>query len=159
MVGDRPIPWDWLIKDVAPEKRDNLEAIVELIDWEANTAPDFKERHFTPPIPVKDEEAMREEGYREVWVAYNSPYFSAKELTVFPGRTVTTVEPEAYGVIAVQGYGRFGRLAVSTPTLIRFGQWTEDEFFVTRERCPGRRDHHQPEPDRASGVVEALRTR
>lgn len=133
LVGDRPIPWDWLTKDVAPEKRDNLEAIVELIDWEANTAPDFKERHFTPPIPVKDEEAMQEEGYREVWIAYNSPYFSAKELTVFPGRTVTTVEPEAYGVIAVQGYGRFGRLAVSTPTVIRFGQWTEDEFFVTRE--------------------------
>ena len=133
LVGDRPIPWEWLIKDVAPDKRDNLEAIVELIDWEANTAPDFKERHFTPPIPVKDEEAMREQGYREVWVAYDSPYFSAKELTVFPGRSVTIVDPEAYGVIAVQGYGRFGKLAVSTPTLIRFGQWTEDEFFVTRD--------------------------
>jgi len=133
LAGDRPIPWEWLIKDVAPDKRDNLEAIVELIDWEANTAPDFKERHFTPPVPVRDEEEMRELGYREVWVSYGSPYFSAKELTVFPGRTVTITDPEAYGVIAVQGYGRFGPLAVSTPTLIRFGQWTEDEFFVTRD--------------------------
>ncbi len=133
LVGDKAIPWDWVIKDVAPDKRHDLAAIVELIDWEANTAPDFKERHFTPPVPVRDEEEMRELGYREVWVSYGSPYFSAKELTVFPGRTVTITDPEAYGVIAVQGYGRFGPLAVSTPTLIRFGQWTEDEFFVTRD--------------------------
>ncbi|HLS90384.1 MAG TPA: hypothetical protein VK101_03970 [Limnochordia bacterium] len=132
LVGDRPIPREWLIKDVPPEHRDNLAAIVELIDWEANTAPDFKERYFRPPLPARDEEAMKAEGYREVWVTYGSPYFSAKELTVFPGRSVTLTDPEAYGVVVIQGYGRFGSLAVSSPTMIRFGDWTEDELFVTR---------------------------
>jgi len=75
---------------------------------------------------------MKAEGYREVWVTYGSPYFSAKELTVFPGRSVTLTDPEAYGVVVIQGYGRFGSLAVSSPTMIRFGDWTEDELFVTR---------------------------
>ena len=133
LAGDRPIPWEWLVRDVVPEAREDLEAIVDLLDWEANTAPDFYERYFTPPIPAREEQAMEEEGYREVWVAYGSPYFSAKELTVAPGRTVTIRDPEAYGVVAVQGYGRIGKLAVSTPAMIRFGEWTEDEFFVSRD--------------------------
>ena len=30
-----------------------------------------------------------------------------------------------------QGYGRFGKLPVSTPSMIRFGQMTEDELFVS----------------------------
>lgn len=132
LVGGRAIPREWMTKDVLPEHRENLEAIADLIDWEANTAPDFKERYFAPPIPVQDEEAMGEEGYREVWVSYHSPFFSAKELTVFPGRSVNVSDPEAYGAIVVQGYGRVGKLAVSSPTMIRFGEWTEDELFVTR---------------------------
>ncbi len=98
-----------------PEHRDNLDAIVELIDWEANTAPDFKERYFRPPLPARDQEAMTAEGYREVWVTYGSPYFSAKELTVFPGRSVTLTDPEAYGVVVVQGYGRLAALPSALP--------------------------------------------
>ena len=37
----------------------------------------------------------------------------------------------AYGIIVTQGYGRFGKLPVSTPSMIRFGQMTEDELFVS----------------------------
>jgi hypothetical protein len=32
-----------------------------------------------------------------------------------------------------QGYGRLGTLPVSTPAMIRFGQMTEDELFVTAD--------------------------
>ncbi len=55
----------------------------------------------------------------------------AKRLTVLPGRTVTIKDPVAYGLICVQGHGRFGPHPISSPAMIRFGQMTEDEFFVT----------------------------
>ena len=37
----------------------------------------------------------------------------------------------AYGAILVQGYGKFGNHDVETPTLIRYGQMTKDELFVS----------------------------
>jgi len=36
-------------------------------------------------------------------------------------------------LILTQGYGTFGKRAVSTPAMIRFGQMTQDELFVTAE--------------------------
>ena len=70
-------------------------------------------------------------GYREQWITYGTAWYSAKELTVLPKRSVTIKDAAAYGIILTQGYGRFGSLAVSTPSMIRFGQMTEDELFVT----------------------------
>ena len=55
----------------------------------------------------------------------------AKRLTVFPGRTVTIKDSAAYGMIALQGQGTFGSWKLETPSLIRFGELTNDEFFVT----------------------------
>src|SRR5438445_680985 len=67
----------------------------------------------------------------ERWICYGTQYYSAKELTVLPNRTVTIRDTEAYGLIVTQGHGTFGKLTVSTPSMIRFGQSTEDELFVT----------------------------
>ena len=64
-------------------------------------------------------------------MAYSTPYYSAKELTVFPGRSVTIRDAAAYGVIVVEGFGSIGVFDVETPTLIRYGQMTKDELFVT----------------------------
>jgi hypothetical protein len=50
---------------------------------------------------------------------------------VQPKRSVTIKDGAAYGIIATQGYGRFGKLPVSTPSMIRYGQMTEDELFVS----------------------------
>ena len=36
-------------------------------------------------------------------------------------------------MILTQGYGTFGGHNVSTPSMIRFGQMTEDELFVTSD--------------------------
>ncbi len=60
-------------------------------------------------------------------------YCSAKELTVLPGRTATIRDAAAYGLILTQGHGRFGSHSVATPSMIRFGQMTEDELFVTKD--------------------------
>ena len=59
-----------------------------------------------------------------------APMVSAKELT-FSRSDVTIKDSAAYGIIVTQGYGRFGKLPVSTPSMIRFGQMTEDELFVS----------------------------
>jgi hypothetical protein len=57
--------------------------------------------------------------------------FSAKELTVLPGKTVTIRDSAAYGLIMVQGYGSLNDWKIETPILIRYGQLTNDEFFVS----------------------------
>jgi hypothetical protein len=76
---------------------------------------------------------MAEGGYSENWIVYSTPYYSAKELTVFPGRSVKIVDQAAYGTIVVQGHGMIGRHEVETPTLIRYGQMTKDELFVSAD--------------------------
>jgi hypothetical protein len=67
----------------------------------------------------------------EMWITYGTPYYSAKELTVLPRRSVTIKDSAAYGAILTQGYGTIGKQPLATPSMIRFGEMTEDELFVT----------------------------
>lgn len=120
-----------LVKDVPADKHDDFDYLLSLLDWGANVDPSFMQHHFLAPRPARSEAEMSQEGYLEEWIVYGSEWFSAKRLTVKPGRTVTIKDPAAYGMICVQGYGRFGAHAVSAPAMIRFGEMTEDEFFVT----------------------------
>jgi len=133
MVEGRPVSWDLLVKDVPEEHRHDLDYIVDMLDWEANLDPEFAKNHYVEPLPVKPLKEMQKMGYVENWIAYHSSYFSAKELTVFPGKTVTIRDSAAYGLIVVQGQGKVGNMEVESPTLIRFGELTNDELFVTRE--------------------------
>lgn len=125
------VDWSLVVKDVPPEYHHDYDYLISMLDWEANVDPNFKDNHFLAPRPAGDPDAMREQGYFENWVVYGSDYFSAKELTVNPGRTVKIKDRGAYGLICVQGYGRFGKFPISAPSMIRYGQMTEDEFFVT----------------------------
>ena len=59
--------------------------------------------------------------------------FSAKELTLEPGAKITVKDAGASGWITVQGEGRVGVHEVATPTLIRFGQMTADELFISAD--------------------------
>ena len=52
-------------------------------------------------------------------------------VTVFPGQTVTITDSAAYGMIVMQGRGTFGVWEIETPALIRYGQLTHDEYFVS----------------------------
>lgn len=131
LVWDRYTPWDLLVQNVPDEYKHDLDYIVGMLDWEKNVDPNFYSNHFTKPKPVKPLEEMHSQGYEEFFIAYGSDYFSAKELTIFPKRSVTIKEESAYGAVIIQGCGSFGKLAVESPTLIRFGQMTQDEVFVT----------------------------
>jgi hypothetical protein len=46
---------------------------------------------------------------------------------------VTITDAAAYGLILTQGFGSIGIHAVETPALIRYGQMTSDELFVSRD--------------------------
>ena len=131
LVNEMPIDWSLLVKNVPEEKHHDLDYLVSMIDWETNTLPNFKERFFRPPLPVRPVEEMKEGGYLEHWISYGSEYFGAKELTVLPGRTATIRDAGPYGMIMLQGHGTMGVWPIETPALIRFGQLTHDEYFVS----------------------------
>jgi hypothetical protein len=134
MVEGRAVPWNLLVKDVPREKSQDLDYLVELLDWEANVNPNFKDSHYLEPIPVAD---TATEGFVDRWIVYGEvngeQRFSAKELTVDPGVKMTVKDNGAFGLITVQGSGRIGKLALQTPAMIRYGELTEDEVFVTHD--------------------------
>jgi hypothetical protein len=130
-VEGRIIDWSLLTKDVPPELNKDLDYIIGMLDWEANVNPRFGESNRCFPKPVAPFAQTEAYGYREQWICYGTSWYSAKELTVLPGRSITIKDAAAYGVILTQGYGTFGSLQVSTPAMIRYGQMTEDELFVT----------------------------
>jgi hypothetical protein len=134
MVEGRPVPWSLLVKDVPPDKHKDLDYLVDQLDWEGNVDPNFKDHHYLEPIPVAD---TTSEGYVDRWIVYgkvdDQELFSAKELTVNPGVKVTVKDNGAYGLIAVQGSGRIGKHSLQTPAMIRYGELTEDEVFVSEE--------------------------
>ncbi len=131
LTGDTVISESDLWKNTPKDKIGNIDYMIEILDWEANVDPNFVASHFMAPKPVKPVQQMEAEGYVERWITYKSTEFSAKELTVLPGKTVTIKDGGAYGMIMLQGHGKMGVWDIETPTLIRFGQLTMDEFFVT----------------------------
>lgn len=129
----RVVPEELLWKDTPPERKGDFDYLVDVIDWEKNVDPNFVQSNFMPLIPVRPEEEMLAEGYSEKWICYRSDAFSAKELTVLPGQAVTIRDAAAYGMILMQGHGTMGVWDIDTPALIRYGQLTQDEFFVSEE--------------------------
>ncbi|HZO56812.1 MAG TPA: hypothetical protein VFB63_29145 [Bryobacteraceae bacterium] len=131
MVEGRAVPWDLLVKDVPEQHHHDLDYILDMLDWDANTDPEFMKHNLFHPTPVSDPAAMSDAGYMEKWVVYSTNYYSAKELTVASGRSVVVKDAAAYGLILTQGRGSVGKHAVESPSMIRYGQMTKDELFVT----------------------------
>jgi hypothetical protein len=132
LVEGREVPWSLCVKDVPKDKHQDLDYIIEQLDWERNVDTHFKEHNYLEPI-----EANSGEGWVDRWIVYGTidgkQLFSAKELTVEPGASCTLQDPGASGWITVQGRGRIGKLDLQTPAMIRFGAETEDEVFITHE--------------------------
>jgi hypothetical protein len=131
LVEGRPVSWDLLVKDVPTENHHDLDYIVSMLDWDKNVDPEFMTTNFREPIPVNKATASNDQGYQENWITYGTDHYSAKELTVLPKRSVAITDTAAYGLIVTQGWGKFGTLEIETPSLIRFGELTKDELFVT----------------------------
>ncbi len=136
MVEGRRVPWELLVKDVPEEHHEDLDYLVEQLDWEKNVDPEFKKHNYLEPI-VRS--GGKDAGYVDKWIVYGrvdgKQLFSACELTVEPGQSATIKDPGAYGLIVVQGSGTIGKLAVDSPNFIRYGEVTQDEVFVTAKRA------------------------
>jgi hypothetical protein len=140
IVEGRYVPWSLLVKDMPKAKHKDLDFIIGQLDWEKNVDTHFKEHNYLEPIVDKKASGA---GYTDKWIVYGlvdgEQLFSAKELTVEPGAKCTIKDPGASGWITVQGKGRMGgvgskaKLALQTPAMIRFGQETEDEVFISYE--------------------------
>jgi len=131
LTGDQVVPSELLWKDTPDDKKGDFDYLIDVIDWEKNVDPNFAKNHFMKPKPVKSLETMQAEGYVENWICYKSTAYSAKELTILPGCEVTIKDGAAYGMIMMQGHGKMGVWEVETPALIRYGQLTNDEFFIS----------------------------
>lgn len=133
MVHDKYMETELLTKFYTDDRKEDLDYIADSIDWEANFDPEFKKNHYHEPVPVDDADVMREQGYEEEWVVYGSADFSAKRLTVLPGKTVTIQDGAAYGLIMMQGYGTMNEMPVETPAMINYDDLTCDEMYVCHE--------------------------
>ena len=140
LVGNQLLQEELLWKDCPPERRGDFDYLIEVLDWNANVEPNFADKHFMRPKPV----AAKTPDCTENWIVYKSTYYSAKELTVHPGATVTVRDAAAYGLIVMQGHGTMGRWHVDTPALIRYGQLTADEFFVSEQAAVAGVKIHNP---------------
>lgn len=129
--NNREVPEELLWKDVPAEKHGDLDFIVSLLEWDLNTDPHFVKNRFMVPYETQQSSADGGGAYVEKWIVFRSPHFSAKELTIHPGQSVTIADTDAYGLIAVQGFGTFGAHDIAAATLIRYGQLSQDEFFVS----------------------------
>ncbi|MBQ7292404.1 MAG: hypothetical protein IJW79_01550 [Clostridia bacterium] len=128
LYGGECVSEDLLWKNCPKEEKGNFDYLMDVIDWEANTAPDFKKNRFMAPVVIHSDD-----NYTEEWICYKCNLASAKRLTVAPGATVVVKDEAAYGMILLQGRGKMGDWDIETPTLIRYGELTNDEYFVTEK--------------------------
>ena len=105
MVEGRRVPWELLVKDVPEDKHHDLDYLVDQLDWDKNVDPEFKEHNYLEPI-VHSRQA-RPRAIVDKWIVYGKvdgkQLFSARELTVEPGKSVTIKDDGAYGLIVVAG--------------------------------------------------------
>lgn len=133
LVNEAIIPEELLWNGSPKESIGDFDSLIDILDWDLNVDPNTMANRFMAPKPVKAVEEMHAEGYEENWICYKSDAFSAKELTVLPGRTVVIKDSAAYGIIVMQGHGKLGVWDIETPALIRYGQLTNDEFFISEK--------------------------
>jgi len=135
LVEGREVPRSLLTKDFPEDKHDDNAFLVDALDWDKNVDPNFKDSNYLEPIVCR--EGNDGAGWVDKWIVYGKvdgkQLFTAKELTLQPGAKCTLDDGGAYGWITVQGCGKIGKLDLQTPAMIRFGQMTEDEVFVSAQ--------------------------
>jgi len=128
LAGGKIISKELLFKDVRIEDRKKCgeEAVLEMIDWEANGDVYFYENRHTPPVAVK---GNRQPGGEEHWIFYNTLRFSGKKLLVYPGKKFLSVESGVYSILIWKGEGHLdGNEVVG-------GSPGMDELLVCHERA------------------------
>lgn len=127
ITSNEVFPYEMLVENCPEDKQHDMDYVISLMDWEKNVDPHYRKHYFRPPVLCKDSD----EKHIEKWVAYANDYIAAKELTILPGQTVTVQDKTAYGCIMIQGHGKFGKYDAEAAIMLRFGQLSADEYFVS----------------------------
>lgn len=122
-------PYNFLVENCPDDKQRNIDYIMSLMDWEKNIDPHYRKNYFRPPIVCHSDDI-----YTEKWISYKNDFIGAKELTIEPGVTVTVKDDVAFGCIIIQGYGKFGVYQAGASTMLRYGQLSSDEYFVSEKK-------------------------
>lgn len=131
LLGDHLVSEKLMWQNVPEDKQDDVDFLISLIDWDVNVDPLFFENRHMAPKPAEDPDKMIKKGYLNENICYKSKLAGADRLTVLPGKTVTVKDPHSYGFILIQGYGEIEGRSLECPIMIRYGQDTYDEYFVT----------------------------
>jgi hypothetical protein len=124
-------PYEFLVENVPEKNKRDIDYMMSLMDWEKNVDPHYKDHYYRPPIARSS--AASFDGASEMWVVYKNPYIAAKETTIAPRATAVIKDAAAYGCILVQGFGRFGPYDAEAAGMLRFGQQSGDEYFVSEQ--------------------------
>lgn len=105
----------------------NEEAVVKLIDWEKARDPFFYRKHKT--VPTKIDNSHTVENGVEYWIFHPSrtTKFCGKEVRVYPGKTLESVERGAYAIVVWKGEGCIENIPVQG------GNLDMDELFLSAE--------------------------
>ena len=120
--------YDMLAENCPDDKKNDIDYILSLMDWEKNVDPNYRLKYFRPPVLEEDNDL-----YTDKWIIYGNDYFSAKELTIKPGQKAIIRDCSAYGCIIIQGHGKFGCYQAEAAGMLRYGQLSADEYFVSEE--------------------------
>lgn len=128
ITSNEVYPYEFLVENCPEDKKRDVDYIMSLLDWEKNIDPHYKKHFFRPPITISSDKQ-----FTEKWIAYGNEYIAAKELTIEPGETVVIKDKAAYGCIIIQGHGKFGVYDAEAAIMLRFGQPSADEYFVSED--------------------------
>ncbi len=146
IVWGEVYPKDFLVSNLPKSEQENIDAVMALMDWEANVDPHYRKRFFLAPLPIDTGST----DWSEKWITYRNPYFSAKETTIEPGKTAVLKDKAAYGCIIIQGYGEFGAYDdAACAVTLRHNQLSGDEYFVSEKAAQAgvnvvNRNQHEP---------------
>ena len=132
VTGRRPDrPWDLLVKDVPADKHETSTSSSGCSIGRPTSIPSSARgnRVFPSRSPVRGKRGRRLPGAMGV-LRHRLVFGEGTDGVA--ARTVRIEDSAAYGLIVVQGEGTFGGHRVATPTMIRFGDMTQDELFVSR---------------------------
>ncbi|MCD8349162.1 MAG: hypothetical protein LUC93_00940 [Planctomycetaceae bacterium] len=130
VVQGEVIARDSLVSSLPDNEKNDMDAIMAMMDWDLNIDLHYKEKYFLPPLPI--DSGTKE--YSESWITYRNPFFAAKETIVPPGGSALVKDEAAYGCIIVQGHGSFGAYDdAEAPILLRYRQLSGDEYFVSEK--------------------------
>jgi hypothetical protein len=93
LAGDTAVPEALLWKDTPPDRIGDFDWLMEVIDWELNVDPLFREKHFMRPRPVRPQAEMEAEGYVENWICYKSRPTAPRNSPSCPGAASPSATP------------------------------------------------------------------